>query len=238
VIKEGYVRTDKSNDYIKIVAMTLDKCIDKTEKIFSINGISYTLPHSLAFSDLVDAIFHSPEEEDDNLSRHSLRFFSSTYYFPISRDTGLWELKRAFIALYPILDSFIQIAKGDQFYPLEMMFDKLIDHYLDGGWYFGRRREWRDESEIIEETLDNIDLPELESYHFIRAGLWWEILARDQWTCRSCGRSSKEHGTILHVDHIVPRSKGGSDDRGNLQTLCWKCNIGKSNKDMTDLRSS
>jgi hypothetical protein len=140
-------------------------------------------------------------------------------------------------AVYPILASFIRIAKGHQSYPLEMMFDKLIDHYLDGGWYFGRRREVRDENETIEETPGNINLPELESYRFIRAGLWWEILARDKWTCCSCGRSSKEHGSILHVDHILPRSKGGTDDKENLQTLCWKCNIGKSNKDMTNLRS-
>jgi 5-methylcytosine-specific restriction endonuclease McrA len=42
---------------------------------------------------------------------------------------------------------------------------------------------------------------------------------------------------LLHVDHIKPRSLGGTNDPDNLQTLCRKCNIGKSNKDDTDLRA-
>jgi hypothetical protein len=90
--------------------------------------------------------------------------------------------------------------------------------------------------ELSEESVELAQLPELESYTFIRAGIWWSVLARDNWTCCSCGRSSKEEGIILEVDHILPRSKGGSDDMDNLQTLCKKCNIGKSNKDSTDLR--
>jgi len=67
------------------------------------------------------------------------------------------------------------------------------------------------------------------------AGKWWAVLARDKWKCLSCGRSSKEDGVLLEVDHIIPRSKGGSDDMSNLQTLCKKCNIGKSNRDSTRL---
>ena len=43
--------------------------------------------------------------------------------------------------------------------------------------------------------------------------------------CVSCG-STKD----LQIDHIYPKSKGGSDIEGNLQVLCVKCNIKKSNK--------
>ncbi|MEG4023452.1 HNH endonuclease [Microcoleus sp. S13C4] len=78
-------------------------------------------------------------------------------------------------------------------------------------------------------------MPELDSYSFVRAGKWWTVLARDKWKCLSCGRSSKEDGVLLEVDHIIPRSKGGSNDISNLQTLCKKCNIGKSNRDSTRL---
>ena len=34
--------------------------------------------------------------------------------------------------------------------------------------------------------------------------------------------------SFMHVDHILPRSKGGSDDDFNLQTLCRSCNLHKS----------
>jgi 5-methylcytosine-specific restriction endonuclease McrA len=35
----------------------------------------------------------------------------------------------------------------------------------------------------------------------------------------------------LHIDHIVPVSKGGASEMDNLQTLCFDCNEGKKNQD-------
>lgn len=56
---------------------------------------------------------------------------------------------------------------------------------------------------------------------------------RDRFTCCACGRSpANELGVVLHVDHIVPWSKGGETTLDNLQTLCEKCNIGKSDLQM------
>lgn len=52
---------------------------------------------------------------------------------------------------------------------------------------------------------------------------------RDHFRCRACGRSPATHpGVILHVDHIIPWSRGGETILENLQTLCEVCNIGKS----------
>lgn len=57
----------------------------------------------------------------------------------------------------------------------------------------------------------------------------YNILKRDNFTCKLCGISAKD-GAKLHVDHIIPVSKGGKTIMSNLQTLCDRCNMGKSNK--------
>jgi len=56
----------------------------------------------------------------------------------------------------------------------------------------------------------------------------FEIFKRDNFTCQYCGRHPPQ--IILHCDHILAVSKGGSDERINLLTSCMDCNLGKSNK--------
>lgn len=46
--------------------------------------------------------------------------------------------------------------------------------------------------------------------------------------CTRCGKRPPE--VVLHMDHIVPASKGGPSNRQNLQFLCASCNLKKSNK--------
>jgi hypothetical protein len=58
----------------------------------------------------------------------------------------------------------------------------------------------------------------------------FKILSRDGFTCQSCGASPiKKRGVELHVDHIIPWSKGGETVEENLQTKCKQCNLGKGN---------
>jgi hypothetical protein len=61
----------------------------------------------------------------------------------------------------------------------------------------------------------------------------YDILARDR-KCKLCGRGPDD--AILHVDHIVPRARGGSNDPSNLQVLCAECNQGKGARDDADFR--
>ena len=59
--------------------------------------------------------------------------------------------------------------------------------------------------------------------------LRYQVLKRDNFKCCACGASpAKDPAVELHIDHILPWSKGGETTLENLQTLCSKCNIGKS----------
>lgn len=51
------------------------------------------------------------------------------------------------------------------------------------------------------------------------------VYRRDGARCVYCGSTEN-----LHLDHIIPFSKGGATSLENLQLLCQKCNLEKSNK--------
>lgn len=60
--------------------------------------------------------------------------------------------------------------------------------------------------------------------------LRFRVLQRDRFSCCGCGRSpATSPGIELHVDHILPWSKGGETEFENLRTMCAQCNIGRSN---------
>lgn len=62
------------------------------------------------------------------------------------------------------------------------------------------------------------------------ASMRYDVLKRDHFRCQICGATQSD-GVKLHVDHIIPVSKGGMTRMENLRTLCEDCNLGKSNKD-------
>lgn len=54
----------------------------------------------------------------------------------------------------------------------------------------------------------------------------FEVLRRDKHTCQYCGEKAPH--AILHVDHVIPVTLGGSDKPDNLVAACKDCNLGKA----------
>jgi hypothetical protein len=67
-----------------------------------------------------------------------------------------------------------------------------------------------------------------------RAGLSartrFAVLERDGFCCHYCGRAAPD--VVLHVDHIVAKANGGTDDEDNLIAACVDCNLGKATKEL------
>lgn len=65
----------------------------------------------------------------------------------------------------------------------------------------------------------------------ISKGMRFDVMKRDNYKCKLCGASpATDPKVTLHIDHIIPRSKGGETTPKNLQTLCSECNLGKGSK--------
>jgi len=54
------------------------------------------------------------------------------------------------------------------------------------------------------------------------------VMARDQYTCQYCGATPGR--AELTIDHVVPRSRGGSTSWENLTVACRPCNQRKGNR--------
>lgn len=70
----------------------------------------------------------------------------------------------------------------------------------------------------------------------ISPSLRYDVFRRDNFTCQYCGR--KAPTVELHVDHIIPVAKGGTNDFNNLITACYECNRGKFTKMPSYIRSA
>lgn len=109
--------------------------------------------------------------------------------------------------------------------------------------YEQRFGSWRGALEAFVEYIDSEDIaaptptassskppPHRHTSRSINLRLRFKVLQRDYFRCCACGASpSVTPSVLLQVDHITPWSKGGETVIGNLQTLCFACNQGKTN---------
>jgi 5-methylcytosine-specific restriction endonuclease McrA len=54
------------------------------------------------------------------------------------------------------------------------------------------------------------------------------VFARDGWTCQYCGAAAE------NLDHVIPRSRGGTHTWDNVVAACRRCNSRKENRLIED----
>lgn len=124
--------------------------------------------------------------------------------------------------------------------PSNLDFQKYSDIYSDGISYGTLYRRfgpvdrylkafsaWK-RNKISKSELLNLR-PEKKDRSPISARLRFDLLEEAGFKCSKCGASAS-NGVTLHVDHIKPTSKGGTNERENLRILCEPCNLGRSNR--------
>lgn len=86
-----------------------------------------------------------------------------------------------------------------------------------------------DNSQSTNDSDDKSQVIKHKTRRDINLRLRFMVMQRDNFKCCACGASpAKDSSVELHIDHIIPWSKGGETVIENLQTLCSKCNLGKS----------
>ena len=89
-----------------------------------------------------------------------------------------------------------------------------------------RVKKWRkDNKQHYYFTKKQRELKKKEIVGSHTQGEWEMLKAQYNWICPSCGKSEPE--IKLTEDHIIPISKGGSNNIENIQPLCKNCNCKK-----------
>ncbi len=130
----------------------------------------------------------------------------------------------------------VWIKKGCQ--PVRRDMDDKKISVISNGAYLRKYGKW---SEAVKAFVNYINQSEIEEISVgdyisshktkrdVNLRLRFRVMQRDNFRCCACGASPAKDPTVqLHVDHIIPWSKGGETVEENLQTLCSKCNLGKS----------
>jgi len=101
-----------------------------------------------------------------------------------------------------------------------------------GSWGSALNRfvDWANSEHFSPQVTSSVEQnEERKTSRDVNIRLRFKVMQRDNFKCRTCGASpAKDISVVLHVDHIIPWARGGETFIENLQTLCQKCNLGKS----------
>jgi hypothetical protein len=88
-----------------------------------------------------------------------------------------------------------------------------------------KKKKWFDQHDILTTATQK----DPRGDRSIKGKLRLEVMRRDNFSCKWCGKNHTEDNIKIEIDHIKPYSMGGDDSIDNLQLLCKDCNIAKSN---------
>ena len=88
-------------------------------------------------------------------------------------------------------------------------------------WLFFRRRRRSRATESTGQPTPRSHIP---------AGVEWRVIKKAKGRCKDCGCTA-EDGFKMHIDHIVPLAKGGTNAFDNLCLRCERHNLGKGTDD-------
>lgn len=189
----------------------------------------------------------SKEIQKQSVTMEEYNKFGKFHSTTLTRKMGSWFniLKKANLETSR---SLINLSNEELFKNLEEVWIELgrQPKYIEmqkplskyhSGTYTNRFGSWLNAcEEFIKHKEGNINFIQIEKSNKITRNRTinqkdkLKVIKRDHYTCVKCGRSpATERGCILHIDHIIPFSKGGNNEINNLQTLCDKCNLGKGN---------
>ena len=169
----------------------------------------------------------------------------------ISRRFGTWNkalqkanigVSQQFWTIEQLFENIEKEWKKKGYQPTRRDMDDKNLSTISSGAYLRKFGKWSSALEQFvsyinqENTIEALDVETLEeslghkTKRDINLRIRFKVLMRDNFKCCVCGASpAKDSSVELHVDHIIPWSKGGETTIENLQTLCSKCNLGKSN---------
>lgn len=98
---------------------------------------------------------------------------------------------------------------------------------IENGTYKEKNRKPRSKTELSKSVVKSDMFYLTWDWRKLRA----KVLNNKGFKCCWCNRNPRDHGVVLHVDHIKPKSKYPelALEESNLQVLCEDCNVGKSN---------
>ena len=134
--------------FVEIVRQEMQSNFDLLSPIFSDLGIRYNsrfFKNAKDFHKLINTNHFGLSKDNDI---NSLCFYTESYFFPTNFKDELWNLKTAFVGLYPLLDLFVLIGEGK-----ENRFAEMLNKFHK--WYY--KKELDRPEEIHTDALENIE---------------------------------------------------------------------------------